>query len=327
MAENSKVHTKAVVGDISTDYWIYDSETGFDLTRPWPETSGPKENAIALQTTSTNITIDPEKSALIIIDMQNMFLSPALGRPTDSKGLKAQKSILKYALPAARKAGIQVVWLNWGLEKDDLASMSPADHRAFGFVEVPACQFQEHFLSSKPASSYKNVGVEHPVSDLLGKDTRIYKGLGADLGDIELNGSKISAGRLLMRDQWNTRLSPGLEESYQASKNLDKPDAWVHKIRMSGFHTPSTDANIYCKENGIKTLFFAGVNTDQCVGGSLMDASAQGYDCILLSDGCATTSPQAAQQCWEYNSSRSYGFLMSCADLSEGVDRSFNATK
>lgn len=326
MPDPGPIHTIGVVGDISNDYWIYDSRAGFDLTRPWPITSGPSANAITLQTTTSNIAIDPDKTALVVIDMQNMFLSPALGRPSDSKGLQAQEALLKYAIPAARKAGIQIVWLNWGLDNDDLKSMPPADHRAFGFVEVPIDEFEKYYSSPKPIPS-RDVEVEYPVSNLLGKDSRIYRGLGTALGDVEIDGINVPAGRLLMRDQWNTQLTPPLADSYKSSQDTSKPDAWIHKIRMSGFHTPGSNANKYCKANGIKTLLFAGVNTDQCVGGSLMDASAQGYDCIMLSDACATASPQAAQECWEYNSARSYGFLISCAAFSEGVETSFNPTK
>ena len=37
----------------------------------------------------------------------------------------------------------------------------------------------------------------------------------------------------------------------------------------------------------------------QCVGGTLTDAFSNGYDCVLLGDGCGTTTPEYAQQCWE----------------------------
>jgi hypothetical protein len=42
-------------------------------------------------------------------------------------------------------------------------------------------------------------------------------------------------------------------------------------------------------------------NTDHCVGGSLQDAFTKGWGCLLLSDGCATTSPIFARQCIEFN--------------------------
>jgi hypothetical protein len=69
--------------------------------------------------------------------MQSLFLSPQLGRPKDSKGLLAQQQLLKYAIPAARRAGIRVIWLNWGLTQQEVGEMPPATLHAFGFETVP----------------------------------------------------------------------------------------------------------------------------------------------------------------------------------------------
>ena len=46
----------------------------------------------------------------------------------------------------------------------------------------------------------------------------------------------------------------------------------------------------------------------------------QGWDCLLLSDGCATTSPTFTKQCIEFNSEQGWGFVLSCEDLAKGVD-------
>lgn len=46
---------------------------------------------------------------------------------------EAQDAILQYAIPAARKLGLQVIWLTWGLTEDDLAAMPPAQVRVFAF--------------------------------------------------------------------------------------------------------------------------------------------------------------------------------------------------
>jgi len=77
----------------------------------------------------------------------------------------------------------------------------------------------------------------------------------------------------------------------------------------------------YLESSGIKTLLFAGVNTDQCVGGSLQDAFSRGYDCLLLSDGCATTSPSHSQQSIVFNAEKCWGFALSCEQLEEGVSQ------
>lgn len=65
--------------------------------------------------------------------MQNFFLSTYLGRPADGDGNKAAQRLIDSAIPAARKAGIQIVWLNWGLTDEDLNHMPPSTRRAFGF--------------------------------------------------------------------------------------------------------------------------------------------------------------------------------------------------
>ena len=124
-----------------------------------------------------------------------------------------------------------------------------------------------------------------------------------------------------MRDQWNTELHPLLErvrKEHRHEENLE--DVWIHKNRMSGLWGGSTLCSEFLEDRNIKTLLFAGVNTDQCVAGSLQDAFTKGYDCLLLNDGSATTSPDFAQQCIEYNTAKTWGFVLSCADLVRGVD-------
>lgn len=82
----------------------------------------------------------------------------------------------------------------------------------------------------------------------------------------------------------------------------------------------STDLQEFLDQKGLRSLLFAGVNTDQCVSGTLTDAFSKGYDCILLSDGAGTTSPEYAQQCIEYNAARTYGFVSDCKSLAEAVE-------
>jgi nicotinamidase-related amidase len=59
----------------------------------------------------------------------------------------------------------------------------------------------------------------------------------------------------------------------------------------------------------------------QCVGGSLQDAFTKGYDCILLADGSATTSPAGAQESIEFNCAKTWGFCMTCEMFAEGVSK------
>jgi len=134
-------------------------------------------------------------------------------------------------------------------------------------------------------------------------------------------GKEIDAGRLLMRDQWNAALYPPLDKLYEEGTKLEsRPDVWIHKNRMSGMWGGTTACQDFLEKEGIRTLMFTGVNTDQCVGGSFTDSFSKGYDCIMLSDGCGTTSPEYAQQCFEFNAARTFGFLAKCEDLSKAVE-------
>jgi len=74
-----------------------------------------------------SITIDLERSAVIVIDMQNDFCTK--GGLVDSFGADYtpdRKPIepLQKLLPALRKAGMPVIWVNWGT-RPDLANMPP----------------------------------------------------------------------------------------------------------------------------------------------------------------------------------------------------------
>ncbi|KAJ5601490.1 hypothetical protein N7510_011024 [Penicillium lagena] len=279
------------IGNNPMNQWIYDPSTGIiDLTR-----NGPAETALTLQTTTYPIRIDPAKTAMVIIDMQNFFLHPALRAPS-GPGLDAVEVLLNK-IPAAREKGIRILWVNWGLTDEEVATMPPAMMKAFTVLPKP------------PAA-----GDGQPKKK---KNPALYKGLGVDLSAVELpDGTTIEAGRTLMRGTWNAALYGALDAEYR--KGLEKasrPDVWIHKNRMSALWGLRTDLQDNLEADGITTLLFAGVNTDQCVGGTLMDAFSKGYDCILLKDGAATTSPQFATNSWEWNSENTFGFVASCDAL------------
>ena len=69
--------------------------------------------------------IDHNSIALKLVEMQNHFLSPHIGHPSNAVGLKAVESLFQYAIPACRRAGIPAVYLNWGLTEQDVEVISP----------------------------------------------------------------------------------------------------------------------------------------------------------------------------------------------------------
>jgi len=330
----SPPYRRAVIGHAS-NFWLHSTTHGFDLTRPPHPSSPPPHPRLHLSTTTTPITISPAKTALVIIDMQNFFLSEAFGR-NRGKGHEACERLIDFAIPAARKAGIRVVWLNWGLDERDVREMPPAVKRAFGFeaiVDEDAAAAADGETGAHDAFAEQpgGVGVDK-MGEMLhrggheklenGKDARIYKGLGSPCGSVTLpTGETVDAGRLLMRDTWNAALYPPLEALYLEGVKMERrPDVWIHKDRMSGLWRDSTPCTEFLEREGIRTLLFAGVNTDQCVSGSLTDAFCKGYDCVLLKDGCGTTSPDFAREGIEFNAARTWGFVSACEQLAKGVE-------
>lgn len=305
MASLNNQDLTATIGPGST-IWKFASHDGsrlFDLTRN--DNSPPSKSSICKVSTGASIRVSSQRSALVIIDMQNYFLSEALGR-SKGAGHAACEQLIKYAIPAARKMGMKIVWLNWGLTDEDMKTMPPAVTKAFGFA---ASQGDKPIMLDRHGTIRKD---------------RTYAGLGCEIGEVTVPGSEcahkgtdvtVDAGRTLFRDTWNAALYGPLASYYQPAEG----DVWRHKDRMSGLWNADTPASRDLAGSGITTLFFAGVNTDQCVGGSLTDAFSRGYDCILLKDGCGTTSPACAQEAWEFNCENTFGFVTTCKDLYEAV--------
>ncbi|KAK5651596.1 hypothetical protein OQA88_11869 [Cercophora sp. LCS_1] len=113
--------------------WLFNPASGWDLTHS-PEALSPR---LTLRTTTAPITINPTRTALIVVDMQNFFLSPVLGR-APGPGHAAYQVLLSTAFPAARRAGIRIIHLTWGITPSDLATLPPVIFRGFGFTHTPA---------------------------------------------------------------------------------------------------------------------------------------------------------------------------------------------
>lgn len=110
---------------------------------------------------------------------------------------------------------------------------------------------------------------------------------------------------VLIKDSWAAAIVDELDPQ--------PTDIYVDKYRMSGFWDTPLDSIL--RNLGRTTLLFAGVNADQCVLVTLQDANFLGYDCILLEDCTATTSPDYCLQATIYNVNQCFGFVAQSQDL------------
>jgi nicotinamidase-related amidase len=135
----------------------------------------------------------------------------------------------------------------------------------------------------------------------------VYNGDGRSVGigdPLPSNGAPV-----LQKDSWAAAVVDELE--------VAPGDVRIDKYRMSGFWDTPLDAIL--RNLGVTTLLFGGVNADQCVLATLMDANFLGYDTILVEDCAATTSPA---YCWDatlYNIRVCFGFTAESGDLLKGL--------
>lgn len=94
-------------------------------------------------------------------------------------------------------------------------------------------------------------------------------------------------------------------------------DVHVAKYRMSGFQDTELDSVL--RNLRVDTLLFAGVNADQCVLATLMDAANLGYDVLVLQDAVATTSPPFCLDATLYNVRQCFGFTLTGTALAESL--------
>jgi hypothetical protein len=93
------------------NFWLYSEKEGYDITHPATPNSPRVYPRMILRTQDSRAIIDPIKTVLVVIDLQNYLLSPAFGRPSDNLGLQVVERLTEQAIPACRKAGIPILWL------------------------------------------------------------------------------------------------------------------------------------------------------------------------------------------------------------------------
>lgn len=114
---------------------------------------------------------------------------------------------------------------------------------------------------------------------------------------------------MLTKDSWAAAVVDELAPEPQ--------DYMVDKHRISGFWDTPLDSIL--RNLGIKTVLFAGVNTDQCVLHTLTDANFLGYGCIMVTDCCATTSPDFCTEASIWNVKKCFGFVCDSANLHDAL--------
>jgi nicotinamidase-related amidase len=123
--------------------------------------------------------------------------------------------------------------------------------------------------------------------------------------------------------------APVLQQDSWAAAVVDEltsapGDIAISKYRMSGFQDTELDSVL--RNLDLTTLLFAGVNLDQCVLCTLQEANFRGYDCLLLEDCTATTSPSFCAEAALYNIRQCFGFVTDGAALRAQLSANSGAT-
>ncbi|KAF2215124.1 hypothetical protein CERZMDRAFT_94547 [Cercospora zeae-maydis SCOH1-5] len=89
-------------------------------------------------------------------------------------------------------------------------------------------------------------------------------------------------GRILIRGEAGHDTVPELYPEY-GEPVIDKPGTGAFTY---------TDFDLLLRVKGVKNLIPCGVTTDVCVHSRMREATDRGYDCSLVKDACAATSPE-----------------------------------
>ncbi|MQY18382.1 cysteine hydrolase family protein [Nocardia macrotermitis] len=135
----------------------------------------------------------------------------------------------------------------------------------------------------------------------------VYDPAGADTGIG--SPATTSSTAVLQEDSWGAAIVDELDSA--------TTDIHIDKYRMSGFVDTALDSVL--RNLRVDTLLFAGVNVDQCVLATLMDAANLGYDVVLLTDAAATTSPAYCLDATIYNVRQCFGFTATASDLADAM--------
>lgn len=151
-----------------------------------------------------------------------------------------------------------------------------------------------------------NWGVRADLANLPSNVVDKASHCGRDIG----YGDELINGPVLVAGSWGAQSVDAISDS--------ENDLHVAKHRLSGFCDNELDQIL--RRRDIRTLFFTGVNIDRCVFATLIDATFQGYDVVLVEDACATTSPTHVSDAITYLVRLVYGFTALTKDLVENFN-------
>lgn len=292
--------------------WTYHGSTGYDLSRK-PTTPHKPTPRFWMRTSTEPITLDPGKTAFVAVDLQNYFLSCALGHDYGPLHV-AEDKIRTLAVPAARKAGIQVVHLTWGFSAAEVKIAPPAILRRFSpfFEELggrtgggcrrSTCSRKSAHRSDTPAA---------------------HLTLGDELGPVTIwNEHIILAGPKLVRGTWNADLYEPMRRLYAESATTALPDVRYPKTRASGFFADGggvPEVVRFLRDRGITTLLIGGAMAEEGVWASARDAANWGFDVVLLGDACGTFGGEHVSKTLEETCEMELGFVSTCLEFSKAV--------
>ena len=255
---------KTSLGPSAANSYILDGAT-VDMTRA----NIPLRKA-ALRAQPQNVIIDLNRTAVVVVDMQNDFCAPGGWFDTlgvDLSGIRAIYPRIKAVTDSARQFDVPVIWVGFGT-RHDRANLAPITRYPFARV-----------------------------------------GGGVGLGDSIQGRGRSEPHKILAKDSWGSQVV--------AELGARPTDIFVDKHRISGFWDSPLDSIL--RHRDIRTTAFLGVNSDECVFATLLDASFHGYDTIMIEDGTATSSPSSCHESALYQVRFCFGFTVTSQDWVSGL--------
>lgn len=174
------------------------------------------------------LLLDPERTALLVVDMQNIFVRE--GAPIHASGAAKIVPPINRLVGVFRRLGLPLVWTAW-------------------------CHRPDGSNLGRNSAFWRGIAPLPPDSDLAA----IHPSLDFREGDVLLEKPKYSAF-------WGTDLQPILNTA------------------------------------GVESLVLAGIATDVCVGQTMVEAYHRDYNCAIVADGTATTTPFQRETLWVHES-------------------------